>query len=116
MATGALSGGVCYESLSLATDSYFSALPPSSALDAATGITTQNSLVNTAGVWYRQQVSVSSAGVSSLVYSVPAVSPTFPACYAPSEAFADGVNIGWAFAACMVIIVFVMAGKRLIHA
>lgn len=116
MSTGTLSGGVCYESPSLATDAYFSAFPPSSALDAVTGVMTHNILVNIAGVWFRQQVSVSSAGVSSLVYSVPAVLPVLPSCYAPSESFADGVNIGWAFSACMVIVVFVAFGKRLIHA
>lgn len=115
MATGALSGGVCYESLSLATDAYFSALLPVSYIKSTGAYTTVEHVYN-AGVWKHYSYTTSSTGVVTTDYLIVATPPVFPACYSPSEAFADGVNIGWAFAACMVIIVFVMTGKRLIHA
>lgn len=113
MATGSLSGGVCFENSFSAYDAYFSVLPTSSAVDPATGVVSQSSYVLTSGIWNIQQISISPSGVSSLVYSVPASLPIFPACYAPSESFADGVTVGWSFATLMVVVVFVMFGKKL---
>ena len=115
MTTGFLVGSTCLENASLAADSYFSSQPVVTFL-SANKVLTQNSYINpSSGVWDLQQVQFSNSGFMSVNYTVAASSPIFPACYAPSEAFADGVNIGWAFAAVLVIVVFVSAVRGVLH-
>jgi hypothetical protein len=99
MATGSLSDGTCYENSALAADSYFSGLPPFVFSSGTSTITTYFNKVG--AVWKNTQTKTSSTGVVTTNYSVNAVVPVFPTCYAPSEAFADGVNVGWALALAM---------------
>ncbi len=115
MATGFLVGSTCLENSSLAADTYFSSQPVVTFL-SANKVLTQDSYINpSSGVWDLQQVQFNSAGSLSVNYTVSAVPPVFPACYAPSEAFADGVNIGWAFAAVLVIVLFVSSVRGVLH-
>ena len=106
MSTGFLVGGVCYETASVANDAYFSSQPVLSRFDAALNyyISTEYKFVS--GVWNR--VSTAYGTGWSIPYgALVAVPPVFPPCYAPSESFADGVNIGWAVAGVLILVVFV---------
>lgn len=110
MATGSLVGSVCYENVSLATDAYFAGLPASSIVDAS-GSLVRVFFQSVSGVWYQQKTTTDSAGVTVLNYSVVAPVPSFSLCYSPSEAFADGQLVGWAFCGLLVIVVFVRMAK-----
>lgn len=105
MATGSLAGGVCYENVSLATDSYFAGLSPVSYYTSAGDLIT-TSYVQVSGVWNAQQTDLSAAGAFSIIYTVAAPVPSFAPCYAPSESFADGVTIGWALALVFGVVFF----------
>lgn len=105
MNTGSLSAGVCYESALLATDAYFGNLVPVSYHIGSSLVTI--SYIQVAGVWEIQKSSIDALGVSSVIYTVPALIPPYAPCYAPSESFADGVNIGWALAIVFGVVFFV---------
>lgn len=96
MATGALSGGVCFESVSQAADNYFSKIPPSSYFNAADGFSYTTTYTNSAGVW-SSQVTQSTPFASSVISSTLAVVPNFVVCESPSESFNSGAQIGFAF-------------------
>lgn len=113
MATGSLTGGECYETVALATDVYFSGLPASSSLSASGVLLSTHYLKDSNGLWNIKQISTDSLGVQTFVYQAVVSPPPFPLCYSPSESFTDGVNIGWAVAAVMVIILFVRVCKQL---
>lgn len=111
MSTGFLVAGVCYETASAAADSYFSSKPVLSRFDAVAGYYISLSYEKINGVW--NQVSTASGAGWSNPYTAPVVvvPPVFPACYAPSESFADGVNIGWAVAGVLILVVFVYMAR-----
>lgn len=112
MATGWLVNGVCFESPAEAQNAFFSSQPVLSHFDTVAGFYINIYFELIGGVWMRS--STASGANWSNVYapSVPAPIPVFPACYSPSESFADGLAIGWAFAACMTVVFFVMVGRR----
>lgn len=108
MATGLLANGVCYESLTDATDAYFSSIPVASVINAL-GVTVQNAYIKYPLGWGVRQTSTSPLGVVTVDYNQYATVPVFPPCVAPSEFFYAGVEmggwlvgtlvIGWAFTA-----------------
>lgn len=131
MATGSLSNGVCYESVDLATDAFYSSLPPSSfsvsapyLVNASWGdfVVTSGSVVTSffvkpvagpyAGLWVSKVQSFDALGVAHLISQVPVNARAFPSCYAPSEAFNDGVSIGWAVVGSLTTVFFVMMIKK----
>lgn len=116
MATGSLAGGICYETAALATDAYFSGLPASSALFPSGVLLSTQYLKDVSGLWNIRQVSTDSLGVQTIVYQSVVSPPLFSACYSPSESFADGVTIGWAVSAMLVIVLFVRVCKQLMAA
>lgn len=113
MATGSLADGVCYESVGLATDAYFSGLPVQSVLSASGVLLTTQHVKDVAGDWNLKQVATDAVGVQSVVYQVVVSPSPFPACYSPAESFSDGMLIGWAVVAVMVLVLFVSAAKKL---
>lgn len=116
MATGSLVGGVCYDTLSLATDAYFSGLPVLSVLSANGVVLTTSHFKDVAGDWNVKQVSTDAVGVQSIVYQVVEFAPPFSSCYSPSESFADGIDIGWIIAAMCVAVLFVKVAKKIMDA
>lgn len=116
MATGSLVGDVCFETVILATDTYFSGLPVQSTLSVSGVLLTTEHVKDVAGNWNLKQVSTDVVGVQSVVYEVVVFPPPFPACYSASESFTDGMLIGWAIVAVMVLVLFVSAAKKLLDA
>lgn len=116
MATGSLVGDVCYETVILATDGYFSGLPVQSVLSASGVLLTTEHFKDVAGNWNLKQVSMDALGVQSVIYQVAVSPPPFPACYSASESFNDGMMIGWAVVGVMVLVVFVVAVKKMMDA
>lgn len=116
MATGSLVGGVCFETLSLAADDYFSGLPTNSVLSASGVLLSTSHYKDVSGDWMQKQVSTDVLGVQSVVYQVVVSPPPFPACYSPAESFADGVDIGWAIACVLALILLVSAFRKMMDA
>ncbi|MDD5299925.1 MAG: hypothetical protein PHD65_05450 [Gallionella sp.] len=105
--------GVCYETVALAQDAYFSGLPVQSSLTASGVLLTTQHVKDANSVWNIKQVSTDTVGVQTVVYQVVVSPPSFPACYSPFESFSDGVTIGWAVAAMLVVILFVRVCKQI---
>lgn len=116
MATGSLDGGICFETVDLATDAYFSGLPVQSTLSASGVLLTTEHVKDVAGNWNLKQVSTDAVGVQSVVYQVVVSPPPFPACYSPLESFEDGLVVGWSVVAVMVMVLFVSAAKKMMDA
>lgn len=114
MPVGFLARGSCYESSREATDAYFSDFPISTFL-ASTGITTVSRYTFITPSWYKQQYTITSAGVTSNPVNTLAVIPVFPPCTAPSEYFADGSSIGLSILAVSCVAWSVVTIKRLIR-
>jgi len=100
MATGFLAEGVCFETLQDATDSHFSGIPVATIVTATS--TLQNSYFKAGTVWGYQQKSISPTGVITPVFSITAPVPAFPACFAPSEQYNDGLSFGFLIVSLMV--------------
>jgi hypothetical protein len=73
----------------------------------------QISYSENSGVWNQISTVYSASGVPSTQYSVPVTPPTFAACYAPSESLSDGMSIGWALAAVMASVYFVILFRQI---
>lgn len=99
MATGYLKNGLCYDSLSTATDAYYSAFVPS-VVSGATSYTLQYN--NVSGVWKAMQYSINATGVYTLRSTSNAPSLTFPTCDTTQQFF-DGLTIGWLIAGAMAL-------------
>lgn len=111
MSTGSLAAGVCFENVSLATDAYFSGLPPISSYVVGSVLYSPK-YEKITGVWKTQFYASPVAGGSSwLNFSAVAPVPPFPLCYSPLESFADGVNIGWAVAGVLILVVFIYMAR-----
>lgn len=111
MSTGSLAAGVCFENVSLATDAYFSGLPPLSSYVSGSYVFSPK-YESVGGVWSLQSYASPVGGGGMFLNSSVAVPvPLFPACYAPSESFADGVNIGWSVAGVLILVVFVYMAR-----
>jgi hypothetical protein len=100
MATGSLSGGQCFDTNIEAIDGYFSSLSPfqyyDSNLKKSISITYQP-VSGVAGTWQK------STQTGNAIVLTPAVPPPFPLCNAPSEFFAQGLQIGSAIVAVLVL-------------
>lgn len=112
MATGSLVSGICYETVGLATDVYFSGLSVQSVLSASGVLLITEHVKDVAGNWNLKQVSMDAFGVQSVVYQVVVSPPLFSACDAPSESFAYGVDVGWVICALCLSAFFVRVVMR----
>jgi len=107
-ATGAIYGVKCYPSQSDALDAYYSQVAPAQAPGTTSYV---SEFVKVSGVWNIRQYSVSSTGVWTTRSTTAAPVVTFPTCD-PSEAFMDGVSIGWGVAIAMVAAAAIINLKR----
>lgn len=112
MSTGTLVNGTCYETASVAVDAYFSSVPVAWFQDVNPLVHQVVKYEQVGGVWMRSVYGDAPWG-STLWSQTVAVPPVFPACYAPSESFADGVNAGYAFALCFSVVLLVAAARSL---
>lgn len=102
MATGSLVNSVCYDSVALANDAYFSAYPAETYQDPTNSLVHQVvKFEQISSVWMRSVYGNAPWG-NSLWSQTVATPPTFPLCISPSESFTNGVNFGWSVALVMV--------------
>jgi len=95
-----LVGSVCYSSIPLANNAYFSNVSRSVFTDSTQTIFIDH--VFSAGVWYVRKTTIDNLGNSLINYQVQAVAPTLAACDASAPYF-DGMAIGWGIVAAMAV-------------
>lgn len=103
MATGLLVNSACYETSQDAINAYFSGLPVATFQDAVNpALHHLVKFEQVGGAWMRSQYDSTPQG-DTLVASVAAVPPAFPACLAPSEMYVSGLEFGAAVCSLLVI-------------
>lgn len=96
--TASLVHNTCYPSVVAAVDAYFSTMP----VVLTPGITSYKiEHLQVAGVWNMRGTSIDNLGNATINYTVAATAPTFPNCD-PTEAYFDGMAIGWGVVGAMV--------------
>lgn len=100
---GYLSKTICWPTNAEALDAYYSDVPPYQTV--VSGATTENLYTLQGSVWNMSQYGITSAGVRSLKYTVPAPVINFPTCTVvddPTTQFADGMELGWGVGLAMI--------------
>lgn len=110
--TPTLYNSVCYPSVASAADAYFSSIAPSLLVSGTTSY--QLYYLPIAGVWNLRKVTISSAGVPTVNFTVPVAPPTFPNCDLTQNYF-DGMQIGWGVVAAMFGAYAIVFLKKAFH-
>lgn len=106
--TASLVQNTCYPSVAAAVDAYFSMMP----VAHTTGTTSYKlEYLQVAGAWNMRGTSIDNLGNATINYTVAATVPTFPNCD-PTEAYFDGMAIGWGVVGAMVAALSVIFIKR----
>ena len=100
MAAGYQFQGRCYESLSDANDAFFGASGPSVTAGSTTYLTRYDKV---SGVWKAVTEKYSASGSPVAVATVTLSSVQFASCDS-STSILDGVAVGWAVAAVLVLV------------
>lgn len=102
--TASLVNNICYPSVAVANDAYFSTIP----VALVSGQTSyETKYLQIVGAWNVQQTSIDKFGNISIVYTKPVAAPVFPSCDY-SEPFFDGLAIGWGVVGAMAAAVSVI--------
>jgi hypothetical protein len=107
--TNSLVNSVCYPSASIAEDNFYSAIPP--VIHVGETDSYQITHVKTSEGWVQLKQQISSSGSFSTVYSTVVTPPTFPPCDA-TQAFFDGMEIGWGVVAAMAAVTSVILIRK----
>lgn len=96
---GYLFNGDCYQTQAVAESAYYSAQP----MQQTPGSTTYRTFYKWSGTsWQHIGESIASNGAVSSLWAVSAAEAAFPSCDA-TEAFTDGMTLGWGVATAMVM-------------
>ena len=95
---GAMFNGICYETLPLATDAYFSSVGPF-LTSGATSYLTEFSKIT--GTWKIARYSIASNGTVTTLTQSNAPLVSLPSCD-PLEYFVDGTMVGWGIVGALI--------------
>lgn len=99
--TNSLVNSVCYPSASIAEDNFYSSVPAVIHVGATDSY--QITHVKTSGGWVQLKQQISPSGSFSTVYSTAVTPPVFPPCDA-TQAYFDGMEIGWGVVGAMIAV------------
>jgi hypothetical protein len=114
VATGWFQGGICYALQNEAIDAHFDAIPPQTHL-TTTEILHLSYVKHPDGHWDYVSQSYSPSGSLTTNYTTPATTIYQAPCEIlndPTSNFLNGMELGWAVAASMVVVYVISRMKR----
>lgn len=114
MAVGYFSEGVCWSIAQEAIDAHFQSIPPT-ILTSATNTIISFYQKQGSGIWNTVKQTRSSTGALTTNYSLAEINPILISCQTPNDpstSFLNGVELGWAVSAVIVVAYCIMRLRR----